>query len=102
MGLALLTVALPPSPAVDAVEQRAADDRYQHAHHYPCCVRAWARAVARSLPWARVQQPTVMAASYMRPADAMLLPRQNLLFFPDEATELAAAVLRASPRNYKD
>jgi hypothetical protein len=32
----------------------------------------------------------------------MLLPRQNLLFFPDEATELAAAVLRASPRNYKD
>jgi hypothetical protein len=68
LGLALLTVTLPPSPAVDAVEQRAEDDRYQHAHHYPCCVRAWARPVDRCFPWrccrraCRVQQPTVMAA----------------------------------------
>ena len=40
VGLALLTVALPPSPAVDAVEQRVEDDYYQHAHHYPHRVRA--------------------------------------------------------------
>uniref|UniRef100_A0A0A9EJZ5 Uncharacterized protein n=1 Tax=Arundo donax TaxID=35708 RepID=A0A0A9EJZ5_ARUDO len=35
-----LTVALPPPPAVDAVEQRAEDDGHQHSHHYPHRVRA--------------------------------------------------------------
>jgi hypothetical protein len=63
------TIALPPPPAVDAVEQRADDDRYQHAHHDPHRVGAGARAVRRRIARGRrrrAQQPALRHASTSR------------------------------------